>query len=397
MNPGCMIGATILPWPTGRATPLAELRENDADRLDALVVASAGAGIAREALWLRLSALPKDLAAPRHVRLAADAMAPLITAPRARRFALPNGDLVLVWRGAAPALIAECLAGLRHLFADEPDLLPDPKILLRDFHLPHDAATLRLLIGASQQSQDPQLPTGDAATRLNAAGLQALEANLAHADVARFARRRQVCHYRADAGFAPAWEVRLLSVREIAETLAPGTDLQADPWLFRRLTRSFDRRLLVLLAATDELRDAGPFGLNLNVGSLLAPEFLRFDAALPARLRGHVIIGIDQADLIADFDAFCFARDFARARQYRLLLRSLTPAAMALYAFERLGFDLLQLQWTPDWATASAALKHCNPASLVLSHTNTVAALAWGSEQGIRLFQGAIVAAPPRR
>ena len=56
--------------------------------------------------------------------------------------------------------------------------------------------------------------------------------------------------------------------------------MRADPWLFRRLTRTFDRRMLALLASPEELRLAGPLGIDLNVASVLSPAFLRFDGGV---------------------------------------------------------------------------------------------------------------------
>ena len=44
------------------------------------------------------------------------------------------------------------------------------------------------------------------------------------------------------------------------------------------LTRTLDRRMLALLAEPQELRQAPPFGIALNVAALLGADFLRFDA-----------------------------------------------------------------------------------------------------------------------
>ena len=350
----------------------------DAARLDRLVAESSATGIGREVLWLELSQIPAGLNAPRHLRLATEALAPLGNADRAQTFALANSDIAMVWRGAAETLVAACTAALQRLFVDDAVLLPDPQTLLRRFSLPRDAATA-----------EPAPPSG---LQLTLAALTSLEANLASADVARFARRRPVCVLDDTHGLVPAWETRQLSVQEIADTLAPGFRLQSDPWLFRRLTRSLDRRMLALLASPGELRDAGPFGLHLNIGSVLAPEFLRFDAALPGRLRGQVVLGLDPADVLADPAAFQFARAFARARHYRLMLRNLSPALLALFGAAGLGLDLLQLRWSPAWAATALPPDRHDPASFIVSHTDSVAALQWGRNGGIRLYQGPIIA-----
>ena len=368
----------------------------DAACLRELIDESVAAGIAREVIWFSLSLLPSPLAEPHHLRLADDVLAPLEAADRVRKFVLPNDDLVVTWRGPALDLVAQCEELVGHLFADEPSLLPEPRALLQRFHLPGDAASLQGKIALSQEDGDPILePAPAIGAVLTIARLALLEADLATANVARFARRRDVCVRQDDGSFGPGWESRVLSIRELAETLAPEHDLRGDKWLFRRLTRSLDRRILSLLAAPEELRSAGPFGINLNVGSMLASDFMRFDEALPGRLRGHVVIGLDAADVMGDPAAFGFARDFARARQYRLMLRGLSPAGFALLPRARLGIDLVQIRWSPGWAESDIDLG--DPADIVVAGTDGFAALDWGRLRGIRNFQGRIVAPATRR
>ena len=369
---------------------------DDAMQLDALASECAAAGIARDVLWLRRSDLPTALAEPHHLRLAGDALGPLAAADRLRLFTLPNQDLVAVWRGPAEPLVAACIAALRHMFADVPDLLLDPQMLLRRFTLPRDAAVVRLSIAASLPNAVAAAPlAAEAGAPLTLAALTSLERNLAYADVSRFARRRSVFMRTGD-DFQARWEVRLLSIREIGATLAPGALMQADPWLLRRLQRCLDRRLLALLAAQGELHEAGPFGINLSVSSILAPEFLRFDAALPPRLRGLAVIGVALADVLADLPSFRFARDFAAARKYLLLLRDVTPASLALVDAEALGFDLVQLRWSPAWQATPSALAGTNVARLLLGQANSLEAMSWGAAHGITLFQGSILQPPAR-
>ncbi len=159
-------------------------------------------------------------------------------------------------------------------------------------------------------------------------------------------------------GMRLAWEERFLSMPELIEAVAPGRDVKADPWLFRRLTRVLDRRMLSILSDAAELRGAGPFSITLNVASVLGPEFLRFDATLPSALRDRVVIGMLPADVAADAGAFAFARNFARARSYRLCLRAVTAALLPvldlprngarLRAARTLGRSCCQLRALPD-------------------------------------------------
>jgi hypothetical protein len=219
--------------------------------------------------------------------------------------------------------------------------------------------------------------------------LLTLELSLQQADLARFARRRQVTRIAPDGGTALAWEKRFLSIDELAAALLPDRSPRADPWLFRRLTRTLDRRMLALLSHPEDLRRAGPFSLNMNVASILSAEFLRFDAALPARLRGEVLLELLPADVMADPSAFQFAREFARVRGYPLVLRGLTSVLLRMFSREALGVDWLEMRWTADLADRPCPLADADPARLILARADTPTAIAWGRSLGIAHYQGA--------
>lgn len=376
-----------------RAEPDGDTLRADAEQLRALVRECAGSGIARRVLLLGLSQLPDDLARPHHLRLAREALDPLTTADRARQFDLPNGDVAIVWRGDAGDALRASLQAVQHLFADETDRLADPASLLRAFRLPDEAATLlqlleRVRLPRAANGLQGAGRNGKAPPPLDPPALAAMEAGLAQADVARFVRRRQICEWLPEGGFRLRWEKRGLSVAEIAAALMPGRAVRADPWLFRRLTRTLDRRMLALLSAPQELHGAGPFALNLNVASILSPEFLRFDANLPGALRGQVVIDLLPADIMADLPAFLFARDFARDRGYRLLLHGITADLLDMFPLRRIGLDLLRLHWSPELARRHPDATLADPEHVVLSRADDADAVAWGRDQGITFFQG---------
>ncbi len=357
-----------------------------AEALCRLLDACEAAGVGRNALLLRLSRLPRELTRPHHLRLVRAALDGLLRADRAQLFRLsrdPACDLVAVWRGAADAAVQGCLAAIEKLFAGAG--LPDLPELARRLTLPGDAAVLLWAIDAARAPPAAPPPAAMRAA-LDTVGLATLEARLARADVSRFARRRDVCALDEAGRFALRWEKRFLSVAELSETLAPDHSAQADPWLFRRLTRTLDHRMMALLAAQGELRDAGPFAINLNIGSILAPEFLRFDAALPPGLRGRVVLDLLPADVLADPAAFLFARDFAGARGYRLLLRSVTAELLDVLPLGLSGLDLLQLRWSP--ALLARDSLPSDPRRVVLARADTPEAIAWGRARGIGLFAG---------
>ncbi len=366
------------------------MRGAPAERLAALIESCAASGVSRQALLLRTDRLPAALSRPHHLRLAEAALAPLLNASRAELFHLSGPRIAVIWRGDAESVLLDVIENLGHLLEDAPAGTPGLPELVSLYDLP---AHGDLLLRALEDTPPPPIALpGLPDETLDPRGLAALEDALAQADITRFARRHPVWRLGRHETVL-AWEKRTLSVRELAAALLPGRDLQASPWLFRRLTRTLDRRMLALLASPGELAQAGPFALALNVASVLGPEFLRFDSALPGRLRGQVTIEVTPADIMADPAAFAFARGFARARGYRLLLREVTPPLARLLTLPALELDHLHVMWSPDLmgldpAADAQFLAACPPDRTVLAGADNRTALDWGLQAGIRLFQG---------
>ena len=355
------------------------------DRLEALIADCAAAGVARQALLFRFDRLPAALSRPHHQRLAEAALAPLLACPRAELFHLPGARLAVTWRGEAEAALLDVVDALEHLLADTPIATPALRELVFLYDLPQ-SGDLLLAALSDGGAAPPSPPAPD--PPLDPASLLLLEAALSQADLARFARRETV--WRLGPGPPEAaWEKRTLSLAELGAALMPGCDLAGDQWLLRRLTRTLDRRMLALLASPGELAQAGPFAVELNVSSVLGPEFLRFDATLPAGLRGRVTLALAAADVAADAASFGFARLFARARGYRLMLRDAAPALLSVLPPALLAMDHLSVPWTAELpAQAATALEEAQADSLVLECGADDAAIRWGRSVGIHLFSG---------
>ena len=381
----------------------------DARELARLVAECTASDIPRSVLIVRLSSLPRGLAQPHHLRLARAALDPLTSADRARLFQLENQDLIAVWRGDAVAAVIASRKAITHLFADDaipPDASVRPGDLVEVLSLPADARPVLAAIEASIPPPPPP-PVEPQSPPLDLGRLAALEVSLQHADLARFARRRPVGvleeagapeHWAGNAAAADptlrlAWEKRVFSMEELGASLMPDRSPTADRWLFRRLSRTLDRRMLALLSHPEEVRRAGPFSLNLNVSSILGAEFLRFDETLPARLRGQVVLELSPGDVMADPASFLFAREFAQVRGYALALRGLTPILLKMFPRELVGVHWLRLHWTPELAARSAPLGGIDPARVILGRVDSAAALAWGRAQGVTHFCGQAIQA----
>jgi hypothetical protein len=364
------------------------------EAVSALVRESAVSGVQRRALLLRTDVLPPSLSRPQHLRRAREALDPLLMADRGRCHELSSGRIVISWRGDAPKLMRETVDALDSLLREDPFDAPGINQLIGWYDLPADGA--KLLREASVGMEPiPAAPTPAPMVEpvfdmamplepLDTAALERLEQSLALADLSRFARRRAISHLTAQ-GMMLAWEERTLSIPELIATVAPGCDVKSDPWLFRRLTRLLDRRMLSILSNTEELRDAGPFGITLNVASVLSSEFLRFDAGLPGALRNRIVISLLPADIAADAGAYAFARNFARGRGYRICLRAVTASLLPALDLAALELDLVQLVWSASIGRLSE-LPSSGGARWIMGRPCTDEAVKWGVQAGIGLF-----------
>jgi hypothetical protein len=342
-------------------------------------------GTPRRAALLHMDQLPPALARSQYRLLARNILTTLAERDHAVSFELSHDRLAIVWRSRGPEDIERAMAALEHLMADLPQGQAVPVgQLMSVFDLPDQAPwLLDRLVEADHETRHGV----DHGPGLDAALLTRLEEALVQADLSPFLRARPVMDV---AGPTPvlAWEDRTVSCNDLVGCLCPGRHVQDGSWLFRRLSRSIDRRTLNVLTGPRELDVSRPFSLAISVASILSPAFLAFDAGLAAGLRGRIVLRLEEADILADAASFTFARNFAHARQYRLLLRD---AGAGLLDHDAAGLDFLELRLRPDMRAHPERLPARD--KLVLAGVDDAALLDWARAQGCALVKGQAVAA----
>ncbi|MES2711696.1 MAG: hypothetical protein V4653_08955 [Pseudomonadota bacterium] len=372
------------------------LGTSDAVELAALVRDTVASGVEREMLVLRLSALPPALRRGHHRRLLEAAWAPLRSSARSRCFDLPNGDLCAV---EAPP--AHLLAQVRELFLRTLDAEGAARII-RHLHLPAEAAVviaaIEQALGLASLAEAPPPPALPAETFTTTA-LSGAERALAMADLSPMLRTFWACRLDPGGGAPlPVWEERRIDFAGVCAAILPLHDPDSAPWLRRQLRTAIDRRILAGLARPDAVGGLRTSLLPLGIAATGSAEFARFDALLPAMLRGRMAIAFTAEEVLSDPDAFTEARARLRTKQYRLALDARSAATLALIPSEAAGFDLVRLAWSealPALGTPEArALADALPLAadrMVLAEVDRPAAIAWGWEMGFRLFSGRLI------
>jgi len=371
----------------------------------------------RTACRIRLSSLLPANRRDHHVRTAASTFDNLVRRLKGQVFAVSNADIIVIFKDSALDEIQAALIKLRFLFDDDPVLMQEQE----EGHPPFiewygvDQDYQRLLIMAQtlvdadleRRTQDPARLDGQSPAPIRPvpretftpAMLARMQQALAGADLANMLRRQAVCAVIGQAPPQPLFYELFVSIADLQETLLPRVDLDSSPWLFRLLTETLDQRVLALLRRHDDSTLSGDVSINLNVQTLLSPDFLAFDDGVKVNERGTIVLELQKVDVFADLAAFLFARDFARERGYRICIDGVTIDSLPFIDRARLGIDLLKLIWDSaliegklsDGSALGAYVSRCGPSRTILCRCDSAHAISLGQSVGISLFQGRYV------
>lgn len=376
----------------------------------------------RKAVHIHLSGLLAQNRRDHHMRIAGNTFENLVKLMQAQVFTLANSDLMVIYKAQAQDEVESAVVKLRFLFSDDPLVLEEQHnaqgnfstwyTLDREYEIlltlaqkmVQDEAERRTAktAQASQASRAAQKPTGSPFTPEL---LARVENSLGQADLANLMRRQAICAMVGKAPPQPVFHELFISIADLRQTLFPSVNVNSSPWLFQQLTETLDRRVLSMLNKHDDRTLEGDISINLNVSTILTPEFLVFDDNVKAGMRGTIVLELQKVDIFADLGAYLFARDFAHDRGYRICIDGLTYHQLPFVDRERLGADLIKLIWdrslTEEKDKKTEALRRIGMTRIIMCRCDDQAAVEFGHSVGITLFQGrhieTLVAGDPRK
>jgi hypothetical protein len=242
------------------------------------------------------------------------------------------------------------------------------------------------------------LEIDDDMPRISPKDIARIEQIFLKADLSNFIRNQTVYWLVKGNQFAPYFDEMFISVDELSRHLKNVYPVAADRWLFQHLTRTLDVRLLSSLGvAHDGERKAASYSLNLNVASLMSKDFTQYDASLPSRVRQGQIIEVQAFDLLENAKDVPFLKAVLARRGYRLCADGVDGQTFIRVNWEELGVDCLKIRWSPRMAQpgSEAVGRRINELGraekrieMILCRCDDEAAIDWGVEKGIRIFQG---------
>lgn len=368
----------------------------------------------RRAVHIHLARLRPQNRRPHHLRIAANSIEDFIFAFEGQLFKLGNADMIFVVKDADLMQLDDIVMRLRTLFSEDPiasvnstmeghgrfatlynmDRQYDKLLeLCKELDTGAKAREKRLNAMAAQADET----IGSTTTPLSPEQLGKLEDTLKRTDLSNVFKRQAICAIAGDSEPTPVFNELFISILELAQTVLPEVDLVANRWLFQHLTETLDRRVLQMLTKADDRTLYSSFSINMNVNTLLSPEFLQFDSNLHTGSRGTLVIEMQMIDIMSDFSAFLFARDFVREKGYRICLDGVTPDLLSFIDRNKMGIDLIKLnanaifngEGAPGkFKETAAEVKAAGQGRVILGRCDNKLMIENGQKMGITLFQG---------
>lgn len=366
----------------------------------------------RRAVRINLSNLMPGNRREHHIRAATNSFETLVSDLMGQLFELKNLDIFFVYKAECHTRVEDTIQKVKFLFSDDPmfDAKDHPEEeFVNWFDVENDYDTLlnmvremsdedggkqrlasrsnvREALKARQEHGDPLTP------EVLARAVKALQ----RTDLTSLVRRQFVCGVTKKLVPEPQFSELYISIMDLRETMMPGINITSNRWLFQYLTESLDKRILSLLSKTDRLSITGDISFNVNVSTLLSPEFLAFDEGISAARRGSMVLELQKVDIFADLGAFLFVREFCQEKGYRMCLDGMTYESMSMLDRERLGVDYVKIAWDPQLVDAGEEMKTrlrdtvkaAGSKHVIMMRCDSREAVDFGRSAGITLFQG---------
>lgn len=361
----------------------------------------------RRAVHVHFSRLKPQHRGEHQMRIAPMTFEKLTRKHESSVFRLVNSDAVLVVRGATAADIEAVVVQLRGLFSDDPAVnTPDGEAnaFITRYNLERDYDRLLAACQAFEEARRNNTIAQSAPAKAEAASkpigpedLAKLKRAIANADLAMVMHRQPVVASVPDKAPLPLFHELYISTADLSRIVTPGVNLTADRWLFQHLTEVLDQRMLSLLVRRRDTALTKDFSLNLNVSTVLSPEFMQFDREIATVAEGKMIIELQQIDIFADPGRYFFAREFLRDRGYKLCLDGVKHLALPLIDREQLGVDFVKFEWGygliddhdgPRGAGLREAAARIGRERLILCRCDSSEALRVGRAMGVTMYQG---------
>lgn len=226
--------------------------------------------------------------------------------------------------------------------------------------------------------------------------LDKLERNLQTMDMYNLIREQDICVVMDGVTPEVIYNKKFVSMADINESVLPGYRISGDKWLFQRFTQTLDFKLMQALIDHSSFPQ-GVLAVNMNVTNVLSKEFDKFVSEQKKHSDQPMILEFSLFDIMSDLSEYYIAQKKLEKLGLKTCICKMD--IQSFYVLDRglMNVDFLKISWKKDYKHSldedeierikQAVLDH-GKMRVVLSECDSEAAIRFGSELGIVMFQG---------
>lgn len=251
----------------------------------------------------------------------------------------------------------------------------------------------------------PAQPFFDPIARKNIAApmgpmqLDQLERNLINMEIFQIMENQTAYVIAGNSRPQPIFVEHYISAVKVKEKLLPNYDIYADKWLFHRLTRTFDSKILQALPEISSIKGQ-VVSININVETIFTGKFDAFITKFKQQNTQPLILEMRLFDVISDIRKYYEAREKLTQMGCRVCLDAMDIESLAILDRELLAVDFLKISWKQHYGQLIGgpvekkiidAISAQGSMRIILCHCDTEEALEFGKTVGVHMYQGFLI------
>ena len=226
--------------------------------------------------------------------------------------------------------------------------------------------------------------------------LDKLERNLLTMDMFSMIKQQNICVVMNNIPPEIIYTKKYFSLKEINKSVLPDYKIEGDKWLFQRLTKTFDSKMMKTLVEYQSFPDHF-LSINMNVSSILTKEFDHFIAQQKKLSDMPIILEISLFDIMSDLSEYYSAQEKLKNLDCKICICRMDIQSLYVLDREIMNVDFLKIRWNKTYTSTlsddekskiSKAIANQGKMRVVMSDCDSQEAITFGNRLGIVMFQG---------
>lgn len=357
------------------------------------------------ALHFRLSRLTESYKSEFQIKIAINILNELFREENGDILKSENSDIYVLYQGNDRNLINKAIFQLRYLFFDDPlATTPEGKenkefceIYDMNFNWQAYSILANRLMTESIQKAIGRTDFMEQMPMVSVKSLVELEKEIDETRLDKCIRKQPICTIRDIKSPKPLFHEVYINIPHLQSIVKSNFKITGNKWLFLYLTQRLDEKVIETISVNPEQYLYMPISLNLNLSTVLSPDFREF-SEIAKDFKCQIFIELSITDIFSDISTFFKVRDLCQQREHKICLDGLNNDSFIQVNRRNLGFDMAKLQWNADMKSdlehkqenerLKQAVNECGANRLILCRCDDIHAIEYGHALGISLFQG---------